>query len=1210
MNPYIIGPYGENDSFKFFGREKELECMYRSFQQNDYLVCYAVSGEGKSSILNAGLFPEMRKNKYFPISIRFKFDDELVLDENFDDIVNNAVERAIYAESDTRGYECLTDLIYDTDDVEDQKWQQDFVEKHAWLKFRYSHIEMINDAGEKISLIPVLVFDQFEEVFSNPKSELWTRSFFQWLELFSTDVCPQYLWNTLKERVGEDKLPVIKSAKRFKAVFSLRSEYVAQLDYWGLQYFYIPDLKNNRFLLKSLTPEGARKVVKQPGSLSEISEKECENIIAGCCINEDYLQENLPCVPASILAIVCSELSECEPSKRSSVMNALVEDRNTAVENILEKYYLDILVKCGIESDKERDTLENALVDDKGNRKRVGMRNKELSVFSTEQMAKLVEHRLLRVVRKSDSVEGDVVELPHDKFCHFIMNHKNKRFLELQQKNKKLKEYILFCALSIVLAISAFCLHNRLLSDMPELLSHVMSYKIVEVLRQLKSFMLLGPIDSIPLSSGFIAVMAFLLSSVILTLSIFFSAKDYRKLSVTFSSIGVLSSVFLIIRNGVQIGMYPAFLTVMSLCVFVYILLDIVIKPVKSSSHISCWPLFGAFSLFFFYLLWESVRSLAIGISEPMDSSCFIVLLPILVLLWSKSFFETEHPLLERNIWWNVTGFAVYVILLSILAINNALPYNSPYKLGTLTVDVMLVMVIPLTVIMLWNINSLKRKILVVSLNVLTVLFVYIYSLGYNPLEVSYSRVVRVNNWRSVMVKNNAGVLYGICNPMTGENIIDSVCDTSSDIYGAMIIKSYKKRQEAGKGRFTSPDGSFSGNADSVTARVMSHPVLEEHLFKILKRKEKDESYYSSLLYQNLRQACVAYVVDDSPIHLNEIEGLDELDSLFRNSFDDELEKLSMNVSWGATRQRTPYKLDVLEDSDLRRFYSVITKRFWIFHLKNSVLKNDYPQIFLCLKMSLFVLFPDIPCNDGFLTIHNKTSINDVSKESNVSIAMEDLNERRCFAWYDLFRCLCEMDMSSNGESFQKYCQLKLDENTLKIMLNEMRTFNADLEQYNSRLSQIMSEYDYNEKDAHQLFERLFLFAELQSEYPRLLDKSDSLKRNLKNHLEEACEKDRLQMELDSSFKVFMNSLCGAMSRCLKERPENIYNKSFENVYRKMILVGSFRGYDMSGECKTMREIDSVNNATYKKFDEIERMMSGVQEEMKATLRALKLDKM
>ena len=62
MNPYIIGPYGENDSFKFFGREKELECMYRSFQQNDYLVCYAVSGEGKSSILNAGLFPEMRKN--------------------------------------------------------------------------------------------------------------------------------------------------------------------------------------------------------------------------------------------------------------------------------------------------------------------------------------------------------------------------------------------------------------------------------------------------------------------------------------------------------------------------------------------------------------------------------------------------------------------------------------------------------------------------------------------------------------------------------------------------------------------------------------------------------------------------------------------------------------------------------------------------------------------------------------------------------------------------------------------------------------------------------------------------------------------------------------------------------------------------------------------------------------------------------------------
>ena len=38
MNPYIIGPYTEDDASRFWGRTQEIEGMYKSFLQNDYLV--------------------------------------------------------------------------------------------------------------------------------------------------------------------------------------------------------------------------------------------------------------------------------------------------------------------------------------------------------------------------------------------------------------------------------------------------------------------------------------------------------------------------------------------------------------------------------------------------------------------------------------------------------------------------------------------------------------------------------------------------------------------------------------------------------------------------------------------------------------------------------------------------------------------------------------------------------------------------------------------------------------------------------------------------------------------------------------------------------------------------------------------------------------------------------------------------------------------
>ena len=70
-NPFVgLRPFQAGDKDLFFGRDQDIAILQNLILAAPILVVYAPSGTGKSSLLNAGLIPEVEKDsQYLPIVI-------------------------------------------------------------------------------------------------------------------------------------------------------------------------------------------------------------------------------------------------------------------------------------------------------------------------------------------------------------------------------------------------------------------------------------------------------------------------------------------------------------------------------------------------------------------------------------------------------------------------------------------------------------------------------------------------------------------------------------------------------------------------------------------------------------------------------------------------------------------------------------------------------------------------------------------------------------------------------------------------------------------------------------------------------------------------------------------------------------------------------------------------------------------------------------
>ncbi len=211
-------PFEASQESIFFGRSKDIEQLHRLIKIESMVVLYSKSGLGKSSLLNAGILPRIQEERKFePIRIRFN-----AFLEKHSDFTPVQTTRLLI----DRNYPTQKDAVFPQLDATDESiWQA--------VKSR----QMAEGNAKNL----LLIFDQFEELFTYPQDQI--NAFADSLAEALLDVLPQRYWNALsKTGSSAHDLEVLEKPIALKVVFSVRSDHLHLLN--NLKRFLPAILKN------------------------------------------------------------------------------------------------------------------------------------------------------------------------------------------------------------------------------------------------------------------------------------------------------------------------------------------------------------------------------------------------------------------------------------------------------------------------------------------------------------------------------------------------------------------------------------------------------------------------------------------------------------------------------------------------------------------------------------------------------------------------------------------------------------------------------------------------------------------------------------------------------------------------------------------------------------------------------------------------------
>ena len=236
-------PFSTGQRHLFFGRDDDIARLHRLVKTQPLVVLYGKSGLGKSSLLNAGLVPEvLTEAVYTPLHIRFNAWTE----DKGDDPVGITLRTLSPAGSRAT---FLDSLISN--------------ERSLWHELKEAQLAT---AG---NLQYLLVFDQFEELFTYPPAAV--AAFKEQLAEAIYTKIPQRYREILEKQVEQGQCALtdaefdqLQAQPNVRMLLSIRADRMHLMERLSDA---LPDILSHCYELAALSPKGAEAAIAAPAAL-------------------------------------------------------------------------------------------------------------------------------------------------------------------------------------------------------------------------------------------------------------------------------------------------------------------------------------------------------------------------------------------------------------------------------------------------------------------------------------------------------------------------------------------------------------------------------------------------------------------------------------------------------------------------------------------------------------------------------------------------------------------------------------------------------------------------------------------------------------------------------------------------------------------------------------------------------------------------------
>jgi hypothetical protein len=322
VNPELPWPglahYTEADAAFFFGRSRETAELLRLVQRDPFVLLTGAAGIGKTSLLLAGLFPALRAAEFLPVHVRIDFGDPGG-DAPLSRQVLDALVEAARAAGIDGGRISESDSLWEAFHRAGQRW---------W-------------SVRQQVIVPVLVFDQAEELFTIGRESLRRRQrtdrLLEELSQLVENHAPARVATLLE--TGEDKHDSFDfESAPVRIVLSIREEALAHiLPLRGL----FPSMGRSELRLLAFNPAQAREAIAKPATTHALLGDGAADAIVRFLSGGSGAE--LP-VPPCVLSILGRELAiECQRRGVAKITPEMLPERREQLPHgLYERAFLGL----------------------------------------------------------------------------------------------------------------------------------------------------------------------------------------------------------------------------------------------------------------------------------------------------------------------------------------------------------------------------------------------------------------------------------------------------------------------------------------------------------------------------------------------------------------------------------------------------------------------------------------------------------------------------------------------------------------------------------------------------------------------------------------------------------------------------------------------------------------------------------------------------